>query len=333
MHIYEFINLVQKAFYSQIKPDPKTGKVTAKQIYQDVITWFTDESLMDIESINAVTMKKGDYAEKLLNESNEKDMPINDAKLLKSKITSDNFRDVYENADLTPEAEQALIDSFAAKGYNLDIRDIPQELTDLFIQLINERTEINKKGSITKAQFISDSQVKIGGRIINLPPALYVPELPVEKENEYVTALLSVYTQKISKNIVSIDDLVGFPQYQAEIQIHRENFYSAESVLHKVRKFFYDAESEFNTLKNEIFDSIRFELVKTHPDGYTKLNSTMDKIIVISLSKSYFTKSGNQLVGSGEKMGVVHMLVNDGKVRWLWWKKYSTLNLKYQCVF
>ena len=66
MHIYEFINLIQNSFASQIQPDSKTGKVTAKQIYQDVITWFTDESLMDIESINAVTMKSPNYCEKLL---------------------------------------------------------------------------------------------------------------------------------------------------------------------------------------------------------------------------------------------------------------------------
>jgi len=242
MHIYEFINLIQNSFASQIQPDSKTGKITAKQIYQDVITWFTDESLMDIESINAVTMKSLNYCEKLLNEFNEIDMPIADAKLLKSKVTSDNFRDVFDAADLSPEAEQLLIDAFETKGYKLSRFDIPQDLTDIFIQLLQERSEVNKKGSISKAQFISDSQVKIGGRIINLPPALYVPELPAEKENEYVTALLSVFAQKTAKKIDSIEDLDEFPIYQTEIQIHREYFYSAESVLHKVRKFFYNAE-------------------------------------------------------------------------------------------
>lgn len=194
---------------------------------------------------------------------------------------------------------------------------MPQELTDIFAQLLQERSEINKKASITKAQFISDSQVKIGGKIINLPPALYVPELPQEKENEYVTALLSVFSQKTAKKIMSIDDLDEFPIYQTEIQIHREYFYSAESVLHKVRKFFYDAENEFGTLKNEIFDSIRLDISRSYPDGYEKLQKTMDKVVVITLSKSYFSKPGNGIVGNGEKLGVVHMLVNDGKVRWI----------------
>jgi len=317
MHIYEFINLIQNSFASQIQPDSKTGKVTAKQIYQDVITWFTDESLMDIESINAVTMKSTNYCEKLLNELNDIDMPINDAKLLKGKITSKNFKPIYKSAGLTPEAKQLLLDGFEKKGYKLKGTNLTQELTDIFAQLLQERSEINKKASITKAQFISDSQVRIGGKIINLPPALYVPELPQEKENEYVTALLSVFSQKTAKKIMSIDDLDEFPIYQTEIQIHREYFYSAESVLHKVRKFFYDAENEFGTLKNEIFDSIRLDISRSYPDGYEKLQKTMDKVVVITLSKSYFSKPGNGIVGNGEKLGVVHMLVNDGKVRWI----------------
>jgi len=317
MRIYEFINLIQNSFASQIQPDPKTGRVSAKQIYQDVITWFTDESLIDIEDLNNITMKSLNYCEKLLNESNDTDMPKNDAKLLKSKVTSDNFRDVFDAADLSPEAEQLLIDAFEAKGYKLSRFDIPQDLTDIFIQLLQERSEVNKKGSISKAQFISDSQVKIGGRIINLPPALYVPELPAEKENEYVTALLSVFAQKTAKKIDSIEDLDEFPIYQTEIQAHREYFYSAESILHKVRKFFYDAENEFSTLKSEIFDSIKLDIIRSYPDGYEKLNDIMHTVIVISLSKSYFSKPGNGIVGNGERRGVVHMLVNDGKVRWL----------------
>ena len=317
MHIYEFINLIQNSFSSQINRDPNTGKISAKYIYQDVITWFTDDSLIDNEVLNRATMKSLNYCEKILNESNDTDMPITDAKLLKSKITAENFRDVYEAADLTDEAEQLLIDAFGAKGYKLDGVDLPQELADLFAQLLQERSEVNKPGSIRNAVFISDGEIKVGGRVYKLPPALYVPTLPVEKENEYISALLSVYSQKTTKTITSLSDLEEFPEYQTEIQIHREDFYSAESVLHKVRKFFYDAESEFNTLKNEMFDSIKLFTNRRITDSYDKLSKTMDMVVILTLSKSYFSTPGNTIVGNGEKRGVVHMLVNDGKVRWL----------------
>ena len=109
MHIYEFINLIQNAFSNQIQPDPKTGKISAKQIYQDVITWFTDESLMDIKAADAISKISLNYCEKILNESNEIDMPIWVAKILKSKVTSVNFTEIYDAADLTFEAEKLLL--------------------------------------------------------------------------------------------------------------------------------------------------------------------------------------------------------------------------------
>ena len=64
MRIYEFINLIQNSFASQIQKDPITGRTSAGLIYQDVITWFTDESLIDNEDLNKITMKSLNYCEK-----------------------------------------------------------------------------------------------------------------------------------------------------------------------------------------------------------------------------------------------------------------------------
>jgi hypothetical protein len=47
------------------------------------------------------------------------------------------------------------------------------------------------------------------------------------------------------------------PVYKTELQIHREDFYSAESVLHKIRDFFFDAEREFNCLKDDVYNGIK----------------------------------------------------------------------------
>lgn len=79
MKIYEFINLIKNSFASQIHVDPETNRLSARLIYQDVITWFTDISLIDQQRLNDITMKSENYCEKLLNETNEIDMPIADA--------------------------------------------------------------------------------------------------------------------------------------------------------------------------------------------------------------------------------------------------------------
>lgn len=317
MKIFEFINLIKNAFASQIHVDPDTHRLSARLIYQDVITWFTDISLIDNKILNDITMKSENYCEKLLNETNDTDMPIKDARYLKSKITSEYFLDVYDAAELTDEAIDLLIDSFAKKGIALAGIDLPEELANVFADLLQERSEKNRKTSIKKAVFLPGNKVRIGGTEYTLPPALTVPDNPDDMESEYVTALLSVYSQKTGESISSIGDLDGHPVYQMELQIHREAFYSAETVLRQVRNFFYDGEQEFSSMKDEIYKAIRLYTNSMVPDAYEKLNKTMDKVMVITFSKSYFTTAGNGMVGTEEKMGMVHMLVNDGKVRWL----------------
>ncbi|MFP4877038.1 ABC-three component system protein [Metamycoplasma hominis] len=47
------------------------------------------------------------------------------------------------------------------------------------------------------------------------------------------------------------------PVCKTELQIHREDSYSAESVLHKIRDFFFDAEREFNCLKDDVYNGIK----------------------------------------------------------------------------
>lgn len=317
MKIYEFINLIKNSFASQIHVDPETNRLSARLIYQDVITWFTDISLIDQQRLNDITMKSENYCEKLLNETNEIDMPITDARYLKSKVTSEYFQDVYDAADLTDEAINLLINAFADKGITLSGDDLPQELANVFADLLQERSEKNKMPSIKKAVFLPGNKVRIGGTEYELPAALTVPDDLDDIESEYVTALLSVYSFKTGKVIKTLDDLDSEPDYQAELQIHREAFYSAETVLRQVRNFFYDGEKEFMSMKDEIFKGIRLYTNSNVPDPYEKLNKTMDKVMVISFSKSYFSTPGNSLVGVEEKMGMVHMLVNDGKVRWL----------------
>jgi hypothetical protein len=317
MKIYEFINLIKNAFASQIKPDPVTHKITALLIYQDVITWFTDMSLIDNEILNNITKKSNDYCEKLLNENNNIDMPIKDARYLKSKITWENFQDIFDNAGLTEEAISLLIQSFAQKGIILTGNDLPKELADVFANLLQERSEKNKKISIKKSIHISLNKIRIGGTEYTLHPALQVPDNLTYNENIYVSELLSVYSQKTGSNISSIEDLNDYQIYQNELQNHREAFYSAETVLMQVRNFFYDGELEFIIMKDEIYKSIRFNTNFNFKDGYEKLTYTINNVMQISFSKSYFSSSGNGWVGNEEKIGMVHMLVNERKVKWI----------------
>ena len=79
------------------------------------------------------------------------------------------------------------------------MRGFVKGITEIFQKLLQERADKNRITSIRKATFIGNNKVQIGKTIYNLPKPLEVPNLPTAIENNYVTALLSVYSQKEKK--------------------------------------------------------------------------------------------------------------------------------------
>jgi hypothetical protein len=284
--------------------------------YQTVLTWFTTIESDEIEKVNNAIMKSDNFCSKLLNGNSDKDMPIQDANYLKSKITSENFYDVFENAALSEESIKALRKEFKDKGYPIAGKDIVKDITRVLVEILNERANTNKKVTLNKATFIGDNKLQIGKKIIKLPGPLEVPNLPSVKENKYINALFEVYTQETKKKITTLADLETEPIYKTNLQIHREYYYSAESVLHQIRDFISDSYSQFNMMKQEVYDAIKYHL-SIPDDGFKKLNSTMRLVIKVSFTKSPLAKPGNGIIGPSEKSGIVHMLVNDGKVTWV----------------
>ena len=316
MKIYEFINIISTFFSNQIPPSESTGRVSDQLRYSTVITWFTDLSIIDKPQANKVTIKSPNFCNKLLNGNLDKDMPVTDAKLLVSLISSELFQEIYDEAGLTDESIKQLKKEFKDKGEVLK-GDLVEAITTVFQKLLQERANKNRLASIRKAVFIGDNQVQIGKNIYKLPEPLKVPNLPTSVENNYVTALLRVYSQKEKKAITSVAELDALPIYKTNFQFHRRAFYSAESVLYQIRDFFNDAEREFNNMKKEILDGIRYVLSKPYTSGFEKLDKTMEYVLVISFSKSYLLNLANGIVGPLEKQGVIHMLVNDGEVVWI----------------
>ena len=321
VRIFEFINIVGDAFKSQIAPDPTTHKINSKVIYATVLEWFTDMSIMDIDRVNAVLYKSLNFCNKLLNGNLGTDVPIKDAAYLKSKLIASTMKDVIHNANLSPVALNVLIEKFKEKGETITKGNLAKNLRDVLFKLLDERSKINRKGSIRNAQFLGDDKVQIGKKIISLPAPLEVPNLPDIKEEKYISALLTVYAQKEKRSITSIEDLDGMPLYKENIQIHRSYFYSAESVLYQIRDFFNDSVKEFDGMKKEIYEGISYHLNSPHKNGWERLDDIMKYVVTISFKKSYLSKPGNGLIGPNEERGMVHMLVNDGKIEWI--KEYD----------
>lgn len=319
MKIGIFIKILSDTFASQIAPSESTGRTSNQLKYQTVITWFISYGAEEQELVNKAMMKgKDNYCNKIMNESLEDDMPIQDAMYLKGRINPEGFEEIFDEAQLDDAAIKSFIRKMAVNGIKITKSKFVEDVTNALYKLLDDRSNVNRKGSIRKAEFIGDNQVRIGSRIIPLPPDLAVPNLPSTKENKYVSALLCVYAQHAKKGTISITDLDTMPiVYKTNLQLCREDFYSAESVLHKVRDLFTDSEKEFNSMKEEIYKGISYHLNKPAKNGFARLNSTMDYVLTISFRKSFFSAPNNGLVGPSEERGMIHMLVNEGKIEWI----------------
>lgn len=319
MKIGTFIKIISDTFAAQIPPSESSGRTPNQLKYQTVITWFISYGAEEQELVNKAMMKsKNNYCNKIMNDALGDDMPITDATYLKGRINSEGFEEIFDEANLDDVAIQAFIQKMTENGIIITEFDFVEDVTNALFKLLDDRSNVNRRSSIRKAEFISDNQVRIGSRNISLPADLTVPNLPARKENKYVNALLCVYAQSTKKGTISIKDLDTMPIiYKFNLQICREDFYSAESVLHKVRDLFTDSEREFNNMKEEIYRGITYHLNIPKKNGFDRLNSTMEYVLTVSFRKSFFSDSDNGLVGASEERGMIHMLVNEGKIEWI----------------
>jgi len=317
------MNILSECLNGQFEIDPETGKISAENRYSTIMSWFTIEDNSSSQLEDAIF--KGSFARKILNEADTKnDIPIRDAKLILTKIDNTRFCDAFFNEEPTDDQIDILISKFKKKGYTINKDNIEEDITSVFVDILTERTRKFRKGSIRKATFFPNGTFTYNGKTTKMPNALIVPSGVDEFENPYVDALIQVYSQnEKDKEILTLSDLNKLPLiYQDNLKVNREAFYSAESVLYQIRDFFTDSITEFNATKSEILDSINSTLNKQYKNGFERLNVVMDKVITISFRKSYLLNSNNGLVGPKEEQGIIHILVNDGKVKWL--RDYDT---------
>jgi len=319
MKIGTFIKIIADAFSSMIEPSESTKRTTNQLKYQTVISWFISEGAEDSSQINQAMMKgKNDYANKIMNPNLEDDMPINDASYLKSRISSEFFEEIFNEANLDDNAITALINKFKEYGIKISRKNIVNDITKTLFDLMDKRSLVEKKSSVRYAEFLPDNKVKIGDKTFNLPKELTAPDQPEVEEEKYIVALLDVYEQEAGIEINNIDDLSKLhKRYQTHFKIQRSYYYSALSVLHQIRDVFTDSIKEFETLKKETLEGIQDTLLKPHKNGMDRLDNTLQVVTFLHYGKAYLGRENNGLVGASEKKGIIHMLVNDGEVEWI----------------
>lgn len=230
--------------------------------------------------------------------SSLQDLIDNPSKLTKQLI--DNW-DTYCKSKITKAEDVLLNDSFLCYVKSFDFTIIN---TYSIASIVDEHLD-TIYGSI-----------RFGGRTPQ-PPALLNPSTEIEKdEMTYVIALLAAYSDELG---ISIDDTDSLQQYSNKFYSHfcrqRKDYYSAETINRFVRDTLTDSQ-QFGVLKEEIYNGIIDTHEQNFESGYKRLVAVLQQATTVNTSKCLLD-SKLKYIGSSERKGVCHMLVNDNRLQWV----------------
>ena len=155
--------------------------------------------------------------------------------------------------------------------------------------------------------------------LMEVPERLTPPDSVADEELRYVSELLSAYADATGRDALTQADLSDpeLRRFQKDFSKQRKDFYAAETIRRASRDSLAARGVEaFQALKDETYSGIEDTLDDYYENGFLRLRAVMDRIGILTLSKSMLLKIPNW-VGIEERKGICHFLVNDGKVQWV----------------
>lgn len=215
------------------------------------------------------------------------------------------------------------------KGLDVGVDELGSAVQDIFDQVFKglakgihdvdiQLTIHNPKPSIKNLAgdriYCEDGKLYIDSDVIELPIQLSDDQI-YEFEAGYISALCGVYAEALSKDDVTVDDIPSLPKkYQRNFYEQRKAYLSAESIQRSISEVYDDGENQFDVLKEDAFGGIMTTYYDDHDSGYRRLLEVLKKISDIQLTKSKLMAIRN-LIGNLERLGIVHILVNDQTIK------------------
>lgn len=134
-----------------------------------------------------------------------------------------------------------------------------------------------------------------------------------EMKLRYITQLLAVYSEEISNELNSIEELSDYKDYKVHFDIQRKSFYTVETLKQFERDNLPLESKAFENLKDDVL-AIAYTIV------LNKYSSALRKVNDILGLCSSMDASSNPLAISitiQDKQGVCHHLVNENKLTWI----------------
>jgi hypothetical protein len=162
----------------------------------------------------------------------------------------------------------------------------------------------------------SDGKLHIGDVELSIPKEIEPPQNIAPEEEQYVRELLAAYAEAAGSDGITKDDLDSLDKkYKRNFTDQRINYYSALRIDRFIRESIDQGEKHSKTWKSETHDYIKDTLWDDYDDGYRRLLAVMKKVVDCSTTSA--VDNIQNFVGPKEKKGICHLLVNDGRFRWV----------------
>ena len=219
--------------------------------------------------------------------------------------------ELIHNSDLEQEQKEELLKLYE-KG------EKPEFMGLAFIYAI---VRDNTKKSLTHEKLPVDDDIRCFKELIKKkykkPKSILPPNEIEDHEIRYVKELYRVYHEKTGEDYARPEDLNSQPKLRKHFDKNRKDYYMAETIHRELRDTIrLDEEDGFDLLKDEIYDGVITTRDKEYDFAYDRLTAVMEHATSLPLSNNLQDHMLNW-VGAGEKKGVCHMLVNDGRLSWM----------------
>lgn len=277
---------VASEYLNRKRPIPKAIRDSVDAVQDSAEQYFADRIIPLISSIHM-----GDLVDTLTS------LLQNDSSIAKKAKTS-----LLAASDSEPAAYLSKLYLFAITRPNKEkkLQDLPAASSNRFtmddVELINQKLAL-----------------------LEVPERLIPPDSVADEELRYVSELLSAYADATGRDALTQADLSDpkLRRFQKDFSKQRKDFYAAETIRRASRDSLAARGVEaFQALKDETYSGIEDTLDDYYENGFLRLRAVMDRIGILTLSKSMLLKIPNW-VGIEERKGICHFLVNDGKVQWV----------------
>ena len=152
-----------------------------------------------------------------------------------------------------------------------------------------------------------------GGGIKKYRKETIVPEIAhSERGMLYVKELLEAYSEEVSEEINSVEELKRHGNYEVHFKLQRKNFYSVETLKQFERDNLPPDSKAFDKLKEEIYSAVYSKVMLTYENAFKKLTAVLDHSVLLNIMSNPLTVT----ISLHDKQGICHHLVNEGKISW-----------------